>query len=97
MLCLKARRSTMGDSEYTWHVVQPDGGGKAGPRAASAMNRVMHERAIEMGVQFLMETPAKKILMKDGKVCGILGVDKNGEEVELECGAVIVAHRWLWR
>lgn len=80
-----------GDSEYTWHVVQPDGGGKAGPRAASAMNRVMHERAVEMGVEFWMETPAKKILMKDGKVSGVLGVDKNGEEVELECSAVIVA------
>ncbi len=80
-----------GDSEYTWHVVQPDGGGKAGPRAASAMTRVMHERAVEMGVEFLLETPAKKILKQDGKVCGILAEDKNGEEVQLDCGAVIIA------
>ena len=80
-----------GDSEYTWHVVQPDGGGKAGARAASAMTRVMHERAVEMGVEFLFETPAKKILKEDGKVCGILGTDKNGEDVELRCKAVIVA------
>ncbi len=80
-----------GESEYTWHVVQPDGGGKAGPRAASAMTRVMHERAVEMGVEFLLETPAKKILKENGKIVGILGEDKNGEEVELSCGAVIVA------
>jgi fumarate reductase flavoprotein subunit len=37
-----------------------------------------------------METPAKKIMMEDGKVAGVLAVDKNGEEIEIQCKAAIV-------
>ena len=32
------------------------------------MNKALYARAQELGVEFLMETPAKKIVMEDGKI-----------------------------
>ena len=52
-------------SEATWHIVKTDTG--IGPRAASFMNKALYARAQELGVKFLLETPAKKIIKKDGK------------------------------
>lgn len=77
------------NSEATWHIVRPDSG-VAGPRAASKMFRLMTERAEELGVEFLLETPAKKILREDGRIVGVLAEDKDGE-VEIRCAAVVVA------
>ncbi|WMJ90118.1 FAD-dependent oxidoreductase [Anaerocolumna sp. MB42-C2] len=75
-------------SEATWHIVKTDHG--IGPRAASFMNKALYERAVELGVQFLLETPAKKIIMKDGKVGGVIGIDKTGQEIEISCQAAII-------
>ena len=75
-------------SEATWHIVKTDQG--IGPRAASFMNKALYERAKELGVTFLLETPAKKILKENGAVSGVLAVDKNGEEVESKCKAAII-------
>lgn len=75
-------------SEATWHIVKTDQG--IGPRAASFMNKALYARAQELGVEFLLETPAKKILSKEGKVVGVLATNKDGEEVEIKCKAVIV-------
>ena len=61
-------------SEATWHIVKTDTG--IGPRAASFMNKALYDRALELGVKFLLETPAKKIIKKDGKVAGVLATDK---------------------
>ena len=47
-------------SEATWHMVKPETG-RPGPRAASRMFRLMTERAKELGVEFLYETPAQRI------------------------------------
>jgi fumarate reductase flavoprotein subunit len=52
-------------SEATWHIVKTDQG--IGPRAASFLNKALYNRARELGVEFLLETPAKKIIMKEGK------------------------------
>lgn len=78
------------DGEFTWHVVKPEGGGMPGPRCATAMTKKMTERAKELGVQFLFETPVKKIIMEDGAAVGVLAVDKNGEEIEARAKAVII-------
>ena len=75
-------------SEATWHIVKTDQG--IGPRAASFMNKRLYERALELGVEIMVETPAKKIIMEDGKVAGVLATDKNGEEVKIECKAAII-------
>ena len=66
------------DSAPTWHVVMPEGGGKPGPRCASAMNKVMYERAMELGAEFYFETPVYELI-------------KDGEEIEAWAGAVIIA------
>ena len=77
-------------SEQTWHMVKP-ASGVPGPRAATIMYKYMAERAEELGVEFLLETPAKKILIEDGRAVGVLGLDKAGEEVQVNAKAVIVA------
>ena len=76
-------------AEPTWHIVKSDAG--IGPRAASFMNKALLNRAQELGVTVMLETPARKILMEDGKVAGVLAVDKNGEEVEIRCKAAVIA------
>lgn len=75
-------------SEATWHIVKTDQG--IGPRAASFMNKALYARAQELGVQFLLETPAKQIIMEDGKVAGVLATDKDGNEVKVNCKAAII-------
>ncbi len=75
-------------SEATWHIVKTDTG--IGPRAASFMNKALYARAAELGVQFLLETPAAKIRTEGGKVTGVLGTDRDGEEVEVACKAAII-------
>ena len=75
-------------SEATWHIVKSDQG--IGPRAASFMNKALYEEALELGVKFLLETPAKKVIMNDGKVAGVLATDKDGNDVEISCKAAII-------
>lgn len=77
-------------SEPTWHIVKTDKG--IGPRAASFMNKALVKRAEELGVQILLQTAGKKILKdEEGKVCGVLAQDKDGNEVTLHCKAAIIA------
>lgn len=75
-------------AEPTWHIVKTDQG--IGPRAASFMNKALYARAQELGVKVLLETPAKKIVMEDGHVAGVLATDKGGNEVEVKCKAAII-------
>ena len=79
------------DGEFTWHVVKPEGGGMPGPRSASAMTKKMSERAVELGVEFMFETPVYKIIMEDGKAAGVMAKNINGEETEARAKAVIIA------
>ncbi|MFR2691617.1 MAG: FAD-binding protein [Enterocloster bolteae] len=60
---------------------KPEGGGIPGPRAATAMTKKMTERARELGVEFLLETPVHKIIMEDGRAVGVLAKDKDGEKL----------------
>ncbi|MCF0135172.1 MAG: FAD-dependent oxidoreductase [Lachnospiraceae bacterium] len=77
-------------AEPTWHIVKCDSG--IGPRAASFMNKALYARALELGVRFLLETPGKKIMKdEEGKICGVLCSDKDGEDVLISCKAVILA------
>lgn len=75
-------------SEATWHIVKTDKG--IGPRAASFMNKALYEKAMELGITFLLNTAATKILKEDGKVCGVLAVDKDNEEIQIDCQAAII-------
>ncbi len=75
-------------SEATWHIVKT--GQKIGPRAASAMNSCLYNHALELGVEVMTSTPAKKILMEDGAVVGVLATNADGEEIKINCKAAIV-------
>lgn len=76
-------------SEATWHIVKTDHG--IGPRAASFMNKALLNELKNQGVEILTETPAEHIVIKDGKVAGVLAKDKDGNTVEVECKAAIIA------
>lgn len=78
------------ESEATWHIVKPENG-VIGPRAASAMVKVMTERARELGCEILLETPATRLILENGKVCGAVAVDKEGNGIEVRGKAVLVA------
>ena len=78
------------ESEATWHIVKPENG-VIGPRAASTMVKVMTERARELGCEILLETPATRLILEDGKVCGAVAVDKDGNGIEVRGKAVLVA------
>lgn len=75
-------------SEATWHIVKTDQ--EIGPRAASFMIKALYAKALELGVTFYNETPAKKIVMEEGKVVGVLATEASGEELHIKCQAAII-------
>lgn len=77
-------------SQATWHIVKPENG-IPGPRAAAPMYKIMTEQAKKLGVDIHLETPVKKLIVEDGKVVGVIAVNKDGEEIEARGKAVIVA------
>ncbi|MDR1902128.1 MAG: FAD-dependent oxidoreductase [Treponema sp.] len=76
-------------SEQTWHIVKTDKG--IGRGSASFMVKALIEKATELGVQILFETPATDIIMENGRVTAVMARDKTGEEIRVNCKAVIVA------
>ena len=71
----------------TWHIVKPGGEG-----CAKNMVRIMTERAREMGVQFFLQTPVKKILKQGDKIVGAIAEDdRSGEPIQATAKAVIIA------
>ena len=78
-------------SQATWHMVRPESG-KPGPRSASTMFKIMTERAVELGVEILYETPAVSLEKSEkGYISAVLAKDKNGEDVRVECLAAVIA------
>lgn len=77
-------------SEATWHIVAVNGG--IGRNGGAIMNKALCEFAKENGAEFYMETPVKQILRgEDGKICGVVAAAPDGEEIHVNCKAVIVA------
>lgn len=75
-------------AEATWHIVKSDAG--IGPRAASVMNKKLLDELTELGGKVLVDTRAKRILLEDGKVAGVLAEDKDGNDVTVSCQAAII-------
>lgn len=70
----------------TWHPVKP------GTEACAAnMYRILTQRAKEMGIQILLQTPVEKLVKKGDSIVGIIAEDRNGEPVETTAKAVIIA------
>lgn len=75
----------------TWHIVKVPGSDRPSQRCASVMIKAMTDYAVDLGVDFHFNTPAKKIIVENGRVTGVLAADENGGEILAECDAVIVA------
>lgn len=71
----------------TWHLVKDRDRFHHG----AALVTALQERAQELGVQFLMRTPAKKITFIDGKAKGVEAVDHKGNRVFVKAKAVVIA------
>jgi fumarate reductase flavoprotein subunit len=65
-----------------------------GPRglgqAAVAM-RILTKRAKELGVQFYLKTPVRKILKRGGRITGVIAEDESGKEIRANAKAVVIA------
>jgi fumarate reductase flavoprotein subunit len=77
--------------QFTWHIVKPAAGGEPGPACASTMTKIMTDRAKELGVKILLQTPVTKLVKREGRITGVMAEDRAGEPVEAEAGAVVVA------
>jgi fumarate reductase flavoprotein subunit len=79
------------DSEQTWHVVQPEGGGRPGARAAGSMTKAIYKYCLELGVEFYFSTPVQKLVKTGPAVTGFIARHENGETYEVECRTTIIA------
>ncbi|NLV50179.1 MAG: FAD-dependent oxidoreductase [Clostridiales bacterium] len=77
------------EAAATWHIVKPENG-IIGPRAAGAMIKAMTQRAQELGVEILYETPATDLIVEDSRICGVKAVTAAGEKIEASCKAAAV-------
>lgn len=68
---------------YTWHIYEG--------RGAGWINTLQKKGKEVYGMEVLLNTPAEKLLMKDGKVAGVIAKDKNGDTITINSKAVIIA------
>ena len=67
---------------------RPTDTSSVGPMLVKALNN----KVAELGIPVLLETKAEKILVGDnGAVKGVVATDKDGNEMTIECTAVILA------
>jgi len=62
----------------------------AGAWAASAMIKILTQKAKGLGVRFFLQTPVRRILKEGGRVTGIVAEDASGESVREHAKAVII-------
>ena len=76
-------------SHFTHHVVKPEVG-MPGPMCASTMMKAITNRAKELGVEIMLQTPVKKLIKEKGKITGLMAEDQSGESIRVNAGAVII-------
>jgi fumarate reductase flavoprotein subunit len=77
-------------SQFTQHVAA-GASGHAGPQSSAMIMKAMTERARELGVKFYLNTPVKKILKEGGRITGLMAQGQDGEEIQANAKAVIIA------
>jgi fumarate reductase flavoprotein subunit len=75
----------------THHQVTPPGGRPGTPMSTTAMMKCLTDRAQELGVKIYLQTPTKKILKEVGKIVGVIAEDRDGETIQVNAKAVIIA------
>lgn len=72
----------LGSSPQTWHVFEGLG--------SNAM-KTLHEKALELGVKVMTETPGKELIMDGDRIAGIIAEKKDGTKIKINANAVILA------
>ena len=67
---------------YTWHIYEGRGAGWI---------NLFQKKYAEMGQKLLLETPAKSLIQKDGKIVGVVAENDDGDKITIKAGAVIIA------
>ena len=65
--------------------------GHSGPQSSAMIMKAMTERARELEVKFYLNTPVKKILKENGRITGVIAQGPDGEEIQANARAVIIA------
>lgn len=76
----------LGDSIESWHLYEGTRADGLGLQFMKSLTQV----AEDAGVEILLETPAKEVIMKDGKAAGIIAENKDGETVQVNAPVVIL-------
>jgi len=74
---------------YTWHVAKNKPSDEPGDPVT--LWPIMKKRASDLGVQFLLKTPANKLLKEGDCITGVIAQDESAEEINVTAKAVIVA------
>ncbi len=77
-------------ANFTWHIVMPESG-KPGPTAGATMTKIMTERAKELGVKVMLQTPVTDIIKQGDEIKGVKAEDRAGNEITATSKVVIVA------
>lgn len=72
----------LGTSPKTWHVFEGLG--------QNAMS-ILHQRATELGVKVMTETPGTELVMNGDKIVGIIAEKKDGTKIKINADVVILA------
>lgn len=75
---------------YTAHIIKPNPP-RPGLGGAATLMRILSKRAEDLGVQIILKTPAKKILKENGRIVGVVAENREGETIQVNCRAVILA------
>lgn len=73
---------TTGDTVRTWHLYEGTG---------SQYMKTMNAAAEKAGITIMLETPGKKLIMRNGKVAGIVATTKGGKNLTINTPVVILA------
>jgi len=75
---------------YTAHIIKPNPP-RPGLGGAATVMHSLAQKAENLGVRIILKTSAKKLLEKDGRIVGVIAENREGETIQVNCKAVILA------
>jgi fumarate reductase flavoprotein subunit len=74
----------LGGSAPVWHVFETDG--RCGPNIIEPLTK----KASDLGATYYFSTPAKELLLENGKAKGVVAQTSDGEVIEFDAPAVLM-------
>lgn len=76
---------TPNQAPEVFHIVAPP------VTTGATVMAAMEKRANELGVEYLLRTRAKKLMLDEkGAACGVIGEEENGNDIQIPAGKVIL-------